>query len=74
MDSIYLQTSTFSPPWSVLTCAGDPKEEIPSINDSNTVVARLLSAHLIKIIVRENPSTPACMTNLHGYHQYAKQH
>ena len=53
---LYHQTSILSPPWSLRTQSGNPKFGTASLNNSNTVWARLLSPHLMYVIVREKPS------------------
>ena len=64
LANIYLQTPTFSPPWSVRTLSGRPNRDTLSWNKLTTVDARLLSEHFRKTTVWENPSMAPCMTNL----------
>ena len=63
-------TSTFSHPLSDLTLDGKPYVWTACSNEWNTVSARLLVLQLKYTIILENPSMPACITNLHLYKNY----
>ena len=64
-DSMNHATSVFSLPLSERTLDGRPNLLTADWNASKTVLALLFVEQLRNTIIREKPSIPPCMTNLH---------
>ena len=62
---MYQATSTFSPPLSDRTREGRPKVSTADWKSCRTVKDLLFVEQCRNIIMRENPSIPAWITNLH---------